>query len=104
MGEGLQQVSEAGPRIAKVIPRIAGLDGAAWDGCANPDPARYDPFVSHAFLQALEDSGTTGRKTGWNPQHLVLEDESGGVAACMPLYLKTHSQGEFVFDHKASAD
>lgn len=92
-------MSEDSPSVAKVLPRIAGIEAAAWDACANPDPARHDPFVSHAFLHALEAAGTTGRAAGWIPQHLVVEDGNGAVTACMALYIKTHSQGEFVFDH-----
>jgi len=58
-----------------------------------------NPFISHAFLHALEESGSATRGTGWLPQHLVLEDAAGGIAACMPCYLKSHSYGEYVFDH-----
>lgn len=71
----------------------------AWDACANPDAATHNPFLSHAFLKALEDAGTVGPGTGWIPQHLVLEGAGGDVAGVMPLYAKTHSQGEYVFDH-----
>jgi uncharacterized protein len=92
-------VTKVPSAIVKVLPRIAEANAAAWDACANPDPSRYNPFVSHAFLKALEDAGTVGEKTGWHPQHLILEDESGAIAGCMPLYVKTHSQGEYVFDH-----
>src|SRR5690606_28799096 len=59
----------------------------------------YDPFVSHAFLDALERSGSVGARTGWHPQHLVLETPGGDVAGVLPFYLKTNSQGEYVFDH-----
>ena len=86
-------------RVIKVEPRIAGADAASWDACANPDAAHHNPFVSHAFLNALEEAGTVGGKSGWHPQHLILEDSAGVIAGCMPLYLKTHSQGEYVFDH-----
>ena len=82
-----------------VVPRIAALASADWDRCANPDVSSANPFVSHAFLKALEDANTTGGETGWHPQHLVARDETGTIAACMPLYVKTHSQGEYVFDH-----
>ncbi len=85
--------------IAKVFPRIGDIDASAWDRCANSEAATFDPFVSHAFLQALEQSGCTGERAGWLPQHIVLEREAGGVAAVMPLYVKTHSQGEYIFDH-----
>jgi uncharacterized protein len=62
---------------------------------ARPD----NPFISQAFLHALEESGSATRATGWLPQHLVLEDAAGGISACMPCYLKSHSYGEYVFDH-----
>src|SRR5262249_26805110 len=57
------------------------------------------PFVCHAFLDALEQSGSVGRKSGWLPQHLIIEDGEGRLAAAAPLYVKSHSQGEYVFDH-----
>jgi predicted N-acyltransferase len=85
---------------ASVAKHIADIDAAAWDACANPDPATYDPFVSHAFLAALESSGAVGpQRTGWIPQHITIEDAGGAIAGCMPGYLKLHSQGEYVFDH-----
>ncbi len=58
-----------------------------------------NPFVSHAFLSALEESGSACADTGWLPQHLVLEDEDGRIIGVCPAYLKSHSQGEYVFDH-----
>lgn len=78
---------------------ILDIDAEAWDLCANPDPANYNPFVSHAFLQALEQSGSVSEETGWYPQHLVLDDGGGRALGCMPCYLKSHSRGEYVFDH-----
>lgn len=84
--------------IVKVMPSIADIDPAAWDACANPDPARFNPFLTHAFLAALEAARTVGGRSGWLPRHLVLEDGAGSLAACMPCYLKTHSRGEYVFD------
>ena len=75
--------------------RIAEIDPADWDACAGDD----NPFVSHAFLSALEDSGSAGARTGWLPQHAVLRAEDGGVVAAAPLYAKSHSYGEYVFDH-----
>jgi len=83
----------------KLAPSIAMVDAAQWDACANPDPAEFNPFVSHAFLKALEDSQSVGSKSGWLPRHLILEDENGAIAAAAPAYLKSHSQGEYVFDH-----
>ena len=59
----------------------------------------YNPFVSHAFLSALEDAGTVARKTGWLPHHLRLELSDGSLLGAVPCYLKSHSQGEYVFDH-----
>ncbi|HJR22405.1 MAG TPA: peptidogalycan biosysnthesis protein, partial [Dongiaceae bacterium] len=88
---------------ARVVDRIANVPAAAWDACAVGDgPAGggpENPFVSHAFLDALEQSGSVGRKAGWLPQHLVIEDSAGIVLAAAPLYVKSHSQGEYVFDH-----
>ena len=83
----------------KIVTQLSEVNGADWDACANAVPARYNPFVSHAFLKALEDAGTVGGRSGWAARHLVLEDEAGGVAAVAPAYVKHHSQGEFVFDH-----
>jgi predicted N-acyltransferase len=85
--------------IVKLVPSIVDIDGAAWDACANPDPKTFNPFLAHAFLKALEVSGAVGRGTGWLPRHLVIEDETGSVAAAAPCYVKSHSQGEYVFDH-----
>ncbi|WP_374375727.1 GNAT family N-acetyltransferase [Dongia sp.] len=80
---------------ARIIDRIEKIAPTAWDACAGGD----NPFVSHAFLQALEISGSVGRGTGWLPQHIVLEDATGEIHAAAPLYVKGHSQGEYVFDH-----
>ncbi|NJO35528.1 MAG: N-acetyltransferase [Rhodospirillales bacterium] len=82
----------------EVVPQIADIPAEAWDACANPGAATYNPFVAHAFLKALEDAGTVGGRTGWSPRHLVLK-LAGEIAACAPCYLKAHSQGEYVFDH-----
>ncbi|PWW03667.1 hypothetical protein DFR52_101353 [Hoeflea marina] len=59
----------------------------------------YNPFISHAFLSLLEDSGSVSPETGWAPRHLILRDPDGGLAGAMPAYLKSHSMGEYVFDH-----
>ncbi len=85
--------------IVRVIDSLASVDPVAWDACANPEDIAYNPFVSHAFLHALEESGSATRRTGWLGQHLLLEDGEGCLAGCMPLYLKNHSRGEYVFDH-----
>ncbi len=78
----------------KVVPEIADIPAAEWDACAGDD----NPFLSHAFLEALEASGSATAETGWLPQHLALEDEDGRLVGAVPLYLKTHSYGEYVFD------
>ena len=81
--------------------RIAGsmrdIDAERWEACANPPGEPYNPFVSHAFLSALERSGSAMARTGWLPQHLLLE-AGGSLLAAAPCYLKSHSRGEFVFD------
>ncbi len=74
---------------------IAEVPAADWDACAGDD----NPFVSHAFLSALEDSGSANARTGWLPQHAVLRDEAGLIVAAAPMYAKSHSYGEYVFDH-----
>src|SRR5580658_6208189 len=79
----------------KVVSRLGAIGAEAWDACAGPD----NPFVSYAFLSALEDSGSANARAGWKPQHLTLVEGSGRIVACAPLYLKSHSQGEYVFDH-----
>jgi predicted N-acyltransferase len=78
----------------RVVEHIRDIPAEAWDACTGGN----NPFLSHAFLNALELSGCVRAETGWLPQHLVVEDEAGNVAACAPLYLKSHSQGEYVFD------
>ncbi|CAH2598574.1 N-acetyltransferase [Rhodovastum atsumiense] len=74
---------------------IADIAPSAWDGCGGEG----NPFVSHAFLSAIEDSGSAGARTGWLPQHAVLRDGKGHVVAVAPMYAKSHSYGEYVFDH-----
>ncbi len=82
------------PVTIKVAPRIAEIDAAEWDACAGAD----NPFVSYAFLSTLEDSGAVSSETGWQPRHLVIEDEAGRLLGAVPAYLKSHSHGEYVFD------
>jgi uncharacterized protein len=79
----------------RVIDRIAAIPASAWDACAGSD----NPFLSYAFLDALEESGSATAETGWLPQHLALEDAGGQILGVAPLYLKGHSYGEYVFDH-----
>lgn len=77
-----------------VLPAIQGIDSAVWDGCGAGD----NPFTTHRFLSALEQSGSVGEGTGWHPSHLIARLD-GQVAGVAPCYLKTHSQGEYIFDH-----
>ncbi|MGX0902624.1 putative N-acyltransferase [Roseovarius sp. MBR-79] len=82
--------------------RIAEIGAADWDACACPEAAGgarpEDPFTTYRFLSALEDSGSVGRGTGWQPQYMRAE-AGGTVIAVAPLYVKSHSQGEYIFDH-----
>src|SRR5215217_1838426 len=87
----------------RVLSAIADVPAAAWDACANPlslksQDQSYNPFISHAFLSALEASGSAIARTGWQPQHLLAETEDGAVLGTVPAYLKSHSRGEYVFD------
>ena len=79
----------------ELAPSIADIPAAEWD----PIAGTSNPFVSHAFLRALEVGGATGGDSGWDPMHLVLRDAEGRLAAAMPHYLKHHSYGEYIFDH-----
>jgi predicted N-acyltransferase len=75
--------------------KIADIPAEDWDACAGDG----NPFVSHAFFSALEDSGSANARTGWLPQHAVLRTADGTVVAAAPMYAKSHSYGEYVFDH-----
>jgi predicted N-acyltransferase len=104
------------------LPSVSQIPAEDWDACANPASApaglngldtlasldskvyscagsrsRYNPFVSHAFFSALEASGSACARTGWGPRHLVARLD-GAIAGIVPCYLKSHSQGEYVFD------
>jgi predicted N-acyltransferase len=93
----------------RIVPSIAEITASDWNRCAHwagppgadgvsaADPC--NPFISHAFLSALEDSGSVGARTGWTSAHLVASDEGGAIVGVAPAYLKSHSQGEYVFDH-----
>ncbi len=104
----------------EAVPSVSDIEAADWDACANPrgDPASldgldtllsseatgnscsrpvYNPFVSHAFFSAMEASGSATVRTGWGPRHLIAKVGSA-VAGIVPCYLKSHSQGEYVFD------
>ena len=81
--------------VAKIGGSVGAFDAAAWDALV-PDG---NPFMRHGFLTALEDSGSVGPGTGWQPAPIVIEDADGALLAALPAYLKGHSQGEYVFDH-----
>src|SRR5690554_2851285 len=72
---------------------IHAIEQCEWNGLINAD---Y-PFIRHEFLAALEDSGSTTAATGWQAHHLLLHEE-GELVAALPLFIKTHSYGEYVFD------
>ena len=90
--------AEAGPADAleaHILTSLGDVVAEAWDACV---PGGH-PFVRHAFLSALEQSGSATPETGWLGQHVVLKDSGGAVLGAVPMYLKNHSQGEYVFDH-----
>jgi uncharacterized protein len=80
--------------IARLSRGVSDLDPAAWDTLAGPS----DPFTLHAFLALLEESGSVGEAAGWTPLPILVE-RAGTIVAAAPAYLKSHSQGEYVFDH-----
>jgi predicted N-acyltransferase len=82
-----------------VLGSLGEIAAEEWDACASDGGAvPLDPFTTHRFLKALEDSGSVGNRSGWIPRHLVAR-LGGVVIGVMPLYAKTHSQGEYIFDH-----
>jgi hypothetical protein len=81
--------------VARVAAGVSRIDSAAWDACAGTD----NPFLSHAFLSALEKSGSATARTGWQPAPILIDGPKGRPAALAPAYVKSHSQGEYVFDH-----
>jgi uncharacterized protein len=108
--------------VLEAVPSVSHVPAAEWDACANPRPdpaspdgldpllaldtlgascvgstASYNPFVSHAFFSALEASGSACVRTGWGPRHLIARLD-GAIVGIVPCYLKSHSQGEYVFD------
>ena len=96
-----------------LAPSMGEIDPAQWDVCANPytppsteaaaespfEIERFNPFISYAFLKALEDSKSVGGRSGWISTHILVKDPEGRLAAAAPAYMKTHSMGEYVFDH-----
>ncbi len=103
------------------ISTLSEISAEKWDACANPQNQsgtsaqtvtdlptdietlrfgeRHNPFLSHRFLLALEQSGSAVARQGWAASHILVEDETGNLLACAPAYLKAHSMGEYVFDH-----
>jgi len=80
---------------ARIVDGVAAMPAAAWDACAGTD----HPFLSHAFLAILEESGSATPRTGWQPVPVVIDGDDGLPVAIAPAYAKSHSQGEYVFDH-----
>lgn len=105
MSEPSPPPSQPRPIRVRVIDTLRDVAAADWDACARPGPEAdpqedvANPFTSHAFLLALEESRSAVARTGWAGAHVLIEDEAGRLEACAPCYLKTHSMGEYVFDH-----
>ncbi len=93
---------DGGSVLVSVYESLGDVAPADWDACACPEAAdggrAEDPFTTYRFLKALEDSGSVGAGTGWQPHYMVAEMDDQ-VIACAPLYVKSHSQGEYIFDH-----
>ena len=85
--------------MIKVFPDIREIGQSCWDKCAAPKGSTFDPFTSYSFLRALEESKSACSESGWSPCHLGLESSSGKLLGIVPSYLKSHSQGEYVFDY-----
>jgi predicted N-acyltransferase len=96
----------------RIATSLADVPAAAWDACAAVEPGgtglsaqsaargqAANPFISHAFLFSLEQSHSVGGRTGWQPRHLLVETAEGELVGAAPCYLKSHSKGEYVFDH-----
>ena len=83
---------------AQLLTGMSDIPAAEWDALACPEFGRpIDPFTTHRFLSALDRSNSTGKGTGWQTRPLILRD--GLPIAALPLYVKSHSQGEYIFDH-----
>ena len=85
----------AEPIVARIAHGVASFPADDWDRCAGAG----DPFVSHAFLSALEESGSATARTGWQPLPIAIDGPGGRPDAVLPAYVKSHSLGEYVFDH-----
>lgn len=84
-----------------VVSSISEISSDDWDACSidASGPKNFNPFLSHGFLSALEETGCAVKETGWVPQHIIARDDSNNILGVIPLYLKSHSYGEYVFDH-----
>jgi predicted N-acyltransferase len=101
-GRGKHTTEDMAEPDAVTIRILTSLDQVSpedWDACAGDD----NPFVSHAFLAALERSGSAIARTGWGAQHLAIDGPDGRLVGALPMYLKSHSYGEYVFDHSWAA-
>ena len=85
--------------VARIADGVAAFAPEAWDACAGTD----NPFTTHAFLSALEESGSATARAGWQPVPIAIDGPDGRPAAVAPAYVKSHSQGEYVFDHAWAA-
>eukprot|EP00850_Spirogloea_muscicola_P013776 SM000095S24990 [mRNA] locus=s95:332224:335843:+ [translate_table: standard] len=105
IGDGESRVNGSASNVetltVSVISSIFLISPEEWDACAESaaGSSSFNPFISHAFLGSLEESKSACQGEGWLPQHLVAKNESGEVQGVIPLYLKSHSYGEYVFDH-----
>ncbi|KAL0335306.1 UNVERIFIED_CONTAM: hypothetical protein Sradi_4742500, partial [Sesamum radiatum] len=84
-----------------VVSSISEVSPDEWDACSldSSGPEKFNPFLTHGFLSSLEESGSAVKETGWVPQHIIARDDCNKVLGVIPLYLKSHSYGEYVFDH-----
>jgi hypothetical protein len=92
-------MSDADPITARIASGVASFNSADWDRCAGSG----NPFLTHGFLAALEESGSAAARTGWQPTPIAIDARDGRPVALMPAYVKSHSQGEYVFDHSWAA-
>ncbi len=93
--------SDTESAVLRLVEGMDAFSASEWEGMAGTTPGDpgYNPFSSYAFLSALEDSHCVGERAGWLPRHLRLDDGDGGLRGAAPTYVKSHSQGEYVFDH-----
>jgi hypothetical protein len=85
--------------MLKAVSSVSSIARDDWDRLANPPGGGFNPLVSHDFFRCLEASGCATQKSGWAPRHLVRENDAGHITGIVPCYLKSHSYGEYVFDH-----